>query len=183
MDARSLRSRSQLRAAILQLSTATPIDDISVAAICRESGITRDTFYRHADTPAHLLADALAHEIDAAMEALPTAQTIGDGEHLLIAHVAARADIYRGAMRPTLVAPVRSALEQSVRHGLETWIALRPAILPPALRDDAIGQRIATAYAASGTVGAIEAWLDSGADENERAVELILAASPEWWLR
>ena len=39
------------------------------------------------------------------------------------------------------------------------------------------------AYAASGTVGAIEAWLVSGdLDDTDAATQAILAASPEWWL-
>ena len=183
MDARSLRSRSKLHAAILALSTATQIADISVSAICREAGVTRDTFYRHANNPIGLLADALGAEIDELMIVLPESDAIGDGERVLLEHVQRRAAVYRGAMRPLLAAPVRSNLEQSIRGGLELWARLHPHIVPAVFVDDETAMRMAIAYAAAGTVGAIEEWLRSDDTDIERAVEVILAASPQWWLR
>jgi len=160
-----------------------PVADVTVAAICRTAGITRDTFYRHAESPVHLLAEALAAEIDLAMEILPQAAGIGEGERALLEHVRRRAAVYRGAMHPLLAAPVRSTLEDSIRSGLLLWAALHPHIVPAAFAGDPSAMRIAVAYAAAGTVGAIEEWLRSEDDDIERAVRLILAASPEWWLR
>ena len=183
MDARARRSQEKLRSAVISLAAATPITEITVSAICREAGVTRDTFYRHADSPIDLLADALSAEIDDAMVILPKAEGIGDGERALLGHVQRRADVYRGAMHPLLAAPVRSNLERSIRAGLELWLQLHPDIVPVVFVDDEPAMRLAIAYAASGTVGAIEEWLRSQDTDIERAVEIILAASPEWWLR
>ncbi|CAH0140922.1 hypothetical protein [Microbacterium foliorum] len=183
MDARSRRSRESLRAAVLLLAGSTPITELTASAICVHAGLTRDTFYRHADSPVSLLADALSAEIDAAMTVLPHTDAIGDGERALLEHVRRRADVYRGAMHPLLAAPVRSTLERSIRAGLVLWAELHPAIVPSEFATDAAAMRIAVAYAAAGTVGAIEEWLRSEDDDIERAVRLILAASPEWWLR
>lgn len=182
MDARSRRSRESLRTAVLTLAGRTPIADVTASAICREAGVTRDTFYRHADSPVELLADALATEIAEAMEVLPSTGTIGDGERALLAHVQHRLAVYHGAMHPLLAAPVRSNLESSIRSGLELWARMHPGILPAVFAGDEAAMRIATAYAAAGTVGAIEEWVRGGAADVDRAVELILAASPEWWL-
>ncbi|WP_243229660.1 TetR family transcriptional regulator [Microbacterium sp. CIAB417] len=182
MDARARRSRESLRRAVLTLASLVPITEVSVSAICREAGVTRDTFYRHADSPADLLADALAAEIAEVMQVLPETDAIGDGERALIGHVHRRAAVYRGAMRPSLAAPVRSTLESSIRSGLELWTRLHPGILPAAFVDDDAALRLAIAYAAAGTVGAIEEWLRQEDDDIDRAVELILAASSEWWL-
>jgi len=52
--------------------------------MCVEAGVTRDTFYRHADGPVELLADALSAEIAEAMEILPHTEAIGVGERALI---------------------------------------------------------------------------------------------------
>lgn len=183
MDARSRRSRESLRAAVLTLAGATPISEVTASAISLQAGVTRDTFYRHADSPTTLLADALSAEIDEAMEVLPQADVIGDGERALLEHVHRRADVYRGAMHPLLAAPVRDNLQRSISAGLVLWAELHPRIIPAVFADDAAAMRIAVAYAAAGTVGAIEEWLRSGDDDIERAVRLILAASPEWWLR
>jgi AcrR family transcriptional regulator len=182
MDARSQRSRGLLRQAVLTLAAATPIAEVTASAICVEAGVTRDTFYRHADGPVELLADALSAEIAEAMEILPQAEAIGEGERALIEHVHRRAAVYRGAMHPLLAAPVRSNLEASIRSGLELWARLHPDIVPRVFAEDPPAMRIAVAYAAAGTVGAIEEWLRSDDDDRDRAVRLILAASPEWWL-
>ncbi|WP_460796620.1 TetR/AcrR family transcriptional regulator [Microbacterium sp. GXF0217] len=182
MDARSRRSQEKLRGAVLTLAALTPITEVTVSAVCREAGVTRDTFYRHAESPVRLLADALAAEIDETIHALPDADAIGDGERALIAHVLHHGAVYRGAMNPSLAAPVRSTLESSIRSGLELWTRLHPGILPAVFVDDDSALRLAIAYAASGTVGAIEEWLRQDDDDVDRAVELILAASPQWWL-
>lgn len=183
MDARARRSQEKLRTAVISLATDAPIAEITASAICQEAGVTRDTFYRHADRPLDLLADALGAEIDEAMTVLPQTDTIGDGERALLEHVQRRAAVYRGTMHPLLAAPVRSNLEQSIRGGLELWARLHPDIVPAVFVDDKSAMQMAIAYAAAGTVGAIEEWLRSGDMDIERAVEVILAASPEWWLR
>ena len=183
MDARSRRSREKLRAAVVTLAARTPINEISVAAVCREAGITRDTFYRHATDPVALLSDALAAELDAVITQLPERDGIGEAERALLAHVQQYADVYRAAMHPVLAAPVRSMLERAIREGLETWVRMHPHIVPSRIAGDPPGVRLATAYATAGTIGAIEVWLSSGEDDIDRAVEVILAASPEWWLR
>lgn len=183
MDARSRRSQESLRAAVLDLAGQRPIADVTVSALCLAAGVTRDTFYRHAESPVQLLGDALAAEIDAVMELLPHSEVIGDGERALLAHVSRRAAVYRGAMHPLLAAPIRSTLEGALRSGLLLWADLHPAIVPAAFADDPSAMRIAVAYAAAGTVGAIEEWLRSDDHDIERAARLILAASPEWWLR
>lgn len=183
MDARARHSREKLRSAAIALADRTPITDVTASAICREAGVTRDTFYRHTNSPLDLLADALSAEIDEAMTILPTTDVIGDGERALLEHVQRRATVYRGAMHPLLAAPVRSNLDLSIRRGLELWARLHPHIVPAIFIDDEVAMRMAIAYAAAGTVGAIEEWLRSDDTDIERAVEVILAASPEWWLR
>lgn len=183
MDARVLRSRERLHEAVLSLSAATPIADVTASAVCARAGVARDTFYRHAESPVDLLAQALSAEIAESMEILPRTDTIGDGERALLEHVRLRAPVYRGAMRPLLAAPIRDNLERSIRSGLELWAQLRPHIVPPAIAADPDAMAYAVAYAAAGTVGAIEQWLRSGDGDVDRAVTRILAASPEWWLR
>ncbi|MDP3952197.1 TetR/AcrR family transcriptional regulator [Microbacterium sp.] len=182
MDARARRSQEKLRSAVISLAMAAPIAEITASAICRGAGLTRDTFYRHANSPVDLLADALRAEIDELMTALPESDAIGDGERALLEHVRRRAAVYRGAMNPLLAAPIRSNLDQSIRGGLELWARLHPQIVPELFVGDEAAMRMAVAYAAAGTVGAIEEWLRSDDMDVEQAVEVILAASPEWWL-
>ncbi|MBO0767814.1 MAG: hypothetical protein J2O48_03930 [Solirubrobacterales bacterium] len=166
---------------MLTLAARIPITEISVSAICRQAGLTRDTFYRHADSPVDLLADALAAEIDPLIQQLPETEGAEDAARAVLRHVHQRAAIYRGAMQPSLAAPVQSNLELSLRRGTELWAQLHPEILPPAFASDEAAKRIAIAFAAAGAVGAIEEWLRQSDEDIDRAVELILAAAPEWW--
>jgi AcrR family transcriptional regulator len=168
---------------VLQAAASTPIDGVSVAEICRIAGITRDTFYRHASGVVELLAEALGDEIDVLTTSLPATSAIGEGERVLLAHVRERADVYRSAMSPMLAAPVRAALERVIGVRLAEWLRERPELPPAAIAGDAQALEIAVAYAAAGTVGAIETWLRAGAEDLDRGVEVILAASAQWWLR
>lgn len=182
MDARFLRSRTLLHDAVLVLAAGHPVRDISVAELCRRAGVTRETFYRHAPSVADLLAAALGDELEAAMALVPSTAPIGEAERALLAHVASRAAAYRNAMDPLLIAPVRSRLERFLREGLAELLERRPALAPTALEGDETAARMAVAYAASGTVGAIEEWVRAGGSDVDRAVEIVFAASPQWWL-
>lgn len=182
MDARFLRSRTLLHAAVLVLAAEHPVRDISVSELCRRAGVTRETFYRHTPSVPDLLAAALGDELEETMARVPPTAPIGEAERALLAHVAERGAAYRNAMDPLLIAPVRSRLEQFLRAGLADLLERRPALAPTEIAGDPMAIIMAVAYAASGTVGAIEEWLRAGGDDVDRAVAIVLAASPEWWL-
>ncbi len=182
MDPRAARSRQALRLAALELAAVRPLSELSVAEICRRAGVTRDTFYRHADAPASLVADALRDELDAAIPATGDLDSLSIAEVALLEHVRAYIDVYRGALEPSFAGPVRAVLEQTVASGLAQWLERHPETEPPVL-EGMPGQQLAIAYAAGGTVAAVEAWVRSGAEDVAWASRAILAASPEWWLR
>jgi len=176
---------------VLQLARERPLDSISVSEVAIAAGVTRDTFYRHASSVVDLLVAALSLELTAMADryapilANPpeTSDLVFSAESDLLRHVANNATIYRSALRAELGSPVRKALTEFVRRTLENELRLRPEIAPDALGtldDRTIG--MATAYAASGTVGAIEVWLETGdLTDIEAAARVIIAASPEWW--
>jgi len=193
MDPRQARTFDTLRAAVIELASAKPIDEVSVTELARSAGVTRETFYRHHSSPVDLLAAVLGAELDellATTAALP-ASTGGDRsvfeqpERALLEHVAAHAAIYRNALSPHLTARLRDLLTESIQKQLLGHLRRHPHIAPEVSgrRPDERTQAMFAAYAASGTVGAIEAWLVSGdLDDTDAATQAILAASPEWWL-
>jgi len=193
MDPRQARTFDTLRAAVIELASAKSIDEVSVTELARSAGVTRETFYRHHSSPVDLLAAVLGAELDellATTAALP-ASTGGDRsvfeqpERALLEHVAAHAAIYRNALSPHLTARLRDLLTESIQKQLLGHLRRHPHIAPEVSgrRPDERAQAMFAAYAASGTVGAIEAWLVSGdLDDADAATQAILAASPEWWL-
>ncbi|WP_327436570.1 MULTISPECIES: hypothetical protein [unclassified Streptomyces] len=187
MDSRFLRSQRSLRTAVLQLAAEQSPQSLSVAAVCRVAGVTRDTFYRHAGSPVDLLASALGEEIAEVVGGYGDMSGLADfraGEHALLTHVAGRAVVYRNALDPQLLAPLRANLERVIRDYLRDHLSRHPENLPVGIEaEDLSAVGVVAAYAAAGTVGAVEAWLAEEPLDVERGVRLILAASPEFWFR
>ncbi|QYH34823.1 TetR family transcriptional regulator [Salinibacterium sp. M195] len=89
MDARTRRSRDALVAAAYALAEQRDIATISVTDITNASGISRDTFYRHASDPVDLIANALHAELAEALGEFgdlltPDAQTLPASEAMAV---------------------------------------------------------------------------------------------------
>lgn len=185
-DPRYLRSRGKLRDAIWELASHGPVTEVSVAAVCRAAGVTRDTFYRHSASPAELLSDLVRERIseivdDAIGDAARHPDVIANGTRHLLEHMAQHRDVYRNGLVPESGAPLRGVLEDTFRDTLAHGVEIAPQLLPQELRADPIGTDIAIAYAAAGAVGAVRVWLDDTGADPERGTALLLAASPQNW--
>jgi len=191
MDPRSARSRIALVAAVYRLASTRDIAEISVAEITREAGLTRDTFYRHARDPADLLATALHEELTENMadfHRMPVAHgtdsVFTEPTRVLLTHVAFHAQIYRHSTGGRLGDRLRSVLVETARDILASHLRSHPEIAPPQVRpEDPRAFDMVVAYAAGGTVAAVQSWLTSGDTDNiDEAVHIILSAAPQWWL-
>lgn len=54
---RVIMSKRLLKEGLLRMLKTQMLDDVSVSALCRESGINRATFYRHYDSPRDVLVE------------------------------------------------------------------------------------------------------------------------------
>jgi AcrR family transcriptional regulator len=189
MDPRQLRTRRALTEAIIELASSRPTDSLSVSEVAERAGISRDTFYRHASSPSELLRSALEEDL-AALE-MPTEggeQAFGQAERQLLQHVADHATIYRNALVHGSERHVRDMLVSYISGALERYVDEHPEILPEGIRalEQPHTRNVAIAYAASGTVGAIESWLRDAETEQldvAATAEAIVAASPSWWVQ
>ena len=82
-DPRFQRVRRQLIEAVTELATEKPAEDISVSELTAKAAIARTTFYKHADSPAQLLADHLIRQIQPKIEPLTTLLDDADTHYLL----------------------------------------------------------------------------------------------------
>lgn len=193
MDPRSQRSRDRLTTAVIRFARAGRLDDVSVSELARAAEVTRDTFYRHASSVTELLsialADKLAELVAETNEQLPTRAELGGvlsaGELRLLRHIEELAPVYRTALAGQSAAPVRRTLTGFLQRNLEVALRVYPDIAPiPEHELDDESVAVLAAYAASGTVGAIEVWLSC---DEPRAVadvrRIIKAGAPEWWVR
>lgn len=62
-DPRFQRVRHKLIEAVLSLGAQKPAEQITVSELTEQAGISRTTFYKHAESPASLLADHLIEEL------------------------------------------------------------------------------------------------------------------------
>lgn len=190
MDPQFRRSQSALRAAIYELASTRSPTDVSVTELCRAAGVTRETFYRHASSPLQLLADALDAEIARLPRAWGKAVAVQDPARLfpdtaraILRHVALHAEVYRAAMQPGLLSPLRTNLEQMMRPTLVEYLQVHPEVIPePVDPSDTAGLGVLASYAASGCVGAIEWWLKEPVLDLDRGVRLLIAATPAFWM-
>ena len=62
-DPRYQRTRAALVHAVVELARTTPADKITVSELTARAGVARQTFYKHASTPADLLANYLIDQL------------------------------------------------------------------------------------------------------------------------
>jgi AcrR family transcriptional regulator len=192
MDARARRSRTALVDAVYRLASERDIDDITIADVATASGVSRDTFYRHAADPVDLLATALHAELAESLAGYHAMPVDGDGSEsvfaaparILLSHVAEHAAIYRRAPAGRLSGRLLSVLIEASTAIIGTHLRRHPEIAPPDVRfDDETVFSMTVAYAAGGTVAAVTAWLQAGMPQGiDEAVRVLLAAAPRWWL-
>lgn len=194
MDPRTRRSRDRLYAAVLELAASGRVDDVSVSEVARTAGVTRDTFYRHSSSVSDLLTMALeerlldylaGHVGDEFPKPSDLVDVLASAELALLRHIAALGSVYRAALSGSSAAPVRRALTSFLQENIEVALRLYPDIAPlPENEMDDLSRAMIAAYAASGTVGAIEVWLHTGdLDDPASASVIIAAGAPTWWRR
>lgn len=190
--ARRTGTRDAVEHAALRLVAAEPLDDVTVTALAREAGITRETLYRHYTGVADALSSALERELQVigeANSALPAISATGDSvfrapTEQLVQHMERRSGVYRHAMNPGLHPQLRDLLTRYVHSGLMLHLEQHPEIAPSiaGAPPTPFGRVALVAYAAAGTVGVFEHWLaNSEADSPALLTDEILAAAPEWW--
>ncbi|GAA1059154.1 TetR/AcrR family transcriptional regulator [Agromyces bracchium] len=190
LDPRQARTRAALHRSVLETVERMPLADVSVAAIARAAGISRDTFYRHASSVADVLAGALGERLDATVAEFAAFQggareRFERGERRLFAHVAEHRAVYLNAMAPGLAEPVRAMLVGRIEQALAEYLDTHPEVAPIAAGHLSRAEHHAlyAAYGAAGTVGVIEHWLRAGAagDADDIARSTLAVSAPWWW--
>lgn len=191
-DPRLLRTRVALTSALLRLLERAPLDEISVAALCREAGVHRTTFYGHAPNVHAFALAVFTQDLDqlTAVTVEPAAET---PEHIaeryfdsltrVLEHVADERAGYRALFGSAGRGVFRAALDERMRRrariALEVWRAKRVPGAPVA--DSAVDE--AAAFIAGGLVGAVETWAMGDETDAAASAARIAALMPRWWPR
>ncbi|MDN4479282.1 TetR/AcrR family transcriptional regulator [Demequina lignilytica] len=192
-DPRFARSADALARAVLELAAETPIEDIAVTDIARRAGVTRATFYNHANGPEELLARVLGAELDQVRQEFldSVSSHLDDVEGawretagLLMDHIDSHADVYRTGLSQTEAGRGSMLALLLANHIEGTLERYRQVIGAPEPKDDAerARARIAAAYLSHGVVGGYRAFL-TGPEPRDRdlALDVIVGATPREW--
>lgn len=186
-DARVRKTRRALADAILELASHRDVDELTVSEVAAAAGISRITFYRHADSPGQLLCRVLTDELDALRErgtTMAVERRDAVFREVLIAlarHLESYEPIYRESTNS--VTPALSMLlTEHVEHSLLALIDESATTPGTWHANQCFVRRASAAHLAHGIVGLLEAWLDESAP---RDPELLLIAidelAPPWW--
>lgn len=181
-DARILRTRSALHAAIIDLGSDKPVGEITVSELADRADINRVTFYKHYTTPAEALSAALLEELIAAHANLPDLS--GSSEAFIsslatgLDHIDSRRNLYTIAFRDTVDGTVPIMFGKFLTDISLTYLTKRRK-RKPSLPD--IDLDVAAAYLASGAVGAIQIWILEGDMTRERFFENFKHLVPGWF--
>ena len=173
-DARIVRSREALRAALLGLIEGHPLETITIRDITDAAGVGYATFYRHFPTKAALLDDVAAAQIRQLIGlSMSSQRDVLDsyGSCLaIIRYVDQHRSLWRALLTGGAVATIREEIIQISREVAVEYPRPRSSI-----PDD-----LAFRFVASAMVETLAWWLEHGDQSAERGARLLdrLVISP-----
>ncbi|KQQ93808.1 hypothetical protein ASF62_06320 [Leifsonia sp. Leaf325] len=189
-DPRQRRTREFLGTALARLLESTPLDDITVAELCREAGVHRTTFYAHADNVHDFALAEFSRGIDrlTAVAVEPGSESVVsvaaryvESLRQVFEHVAEDRAGYRALFGSSTRGVFRGVLDERMRarahRALEVWAEQGV----PGAPTDAAEQDEAAAFIAGALVGVIETWANGDDDDAGAAAARVSRLMPGWW--
>ncbi|MFS0734578.1 hypothetical protein ABC304_17925 [Microbacterium sp. 1P10UB] len=189
-DPRATRTRRALRDSLRSLLPENPLDDISVAMLCRASGVHRTTFYGHATGVRQFAIAEFTAELDriATVEVHVDEETPAHvaGRYLaslreLLAHLVIDRTVYRALLTSDSRGAFRAALESRLRARAEDALAVFASQGIEGAPRDPRDQAEAAAFIAGAIVGVFDVWTLSDDDDPVGAGARIATLMPRWW--
>lgn len=118
-DARAIKSRDALRAAMLALADRKPLQDITVRELCAEAGVHYATFFRHHSSKEALLVELAAQQITQVVElALPvfTSADSHDAVLALLRYIDKHRTLWAGLLSGSAAGAMRDEFLQVSRE-------------------------------------------------------------------
>lgn len=153
VDKRVRRTKRLIREALIALMTTKPVEKVTTTELCAEADINRNTFYAHYSSPEDVLAE-IEEQLIEDITAL-VARGYGEGNMTLAVcrSISENQDLARSIWHgcPRLV---RRAVELYCEKSLVLWNAEGLS--------DFDESSLFLHFAAQGTLGLVEVWLDGG---------------------
>lgn len=184
-DPRAARTLERLRGGMSTLMETKTLDHITVAELCRVSGVHRTTFYKHFDSVASFATESFAELLDELAIVEPRGETGELVDAYLSAtvatleHIADQRTLYRRLFDPRGDLVFQRAVADAM--------AARAALAIQALQERGIETGTDDETAAAMIGGAVAAacavWAAQDDDDVLRRAHAIAHLMPPWWPR
>lgn len=189
-DARVIKTQEKLRQAALQLAAKYPIQNISVAQLCREASIDRATFYRHANSPLEVLNDALVSNLDSLRDQfLISASTEQVNLRELwiaitratVTHIRNFETVYSAGFASDSNGELENLFRRHVQKSMNMFLNQNPDLLTHQPDSDRrfMVESMAASLAASLTA-ILRTWINSSNQNENEYIDAVLHALPAW---
>jgi AcrR family transcriptional regulator len=184
-DRRTLRTVAAIEAAVREALLEVPLDELTVAEVCRRAEIGRPSFYTHFGSIAELVAQLLTAEIDE-MLPIPDVQNVATEllEPALTDNLAAALELV-ARDRPLYRSVFASASSGVLRGALEDAITTRVRNIILIWQDRGlVGEvdlAVAVPFATGGITRSIEIWAFDDATDAAARARAIRDQLPRWW--
>ncbi|HHB91026.1 MAG TPA: TetR/AcrR family transcriptional regulator [Anaerolineae bacterium] len=146
-DKRTLRTRTRLREALIDLLMAKDYESITIRDITQRAGVGYATFFRHYASKDDLLVDAFQEsvaQLESLLQAMGTSGSPAEEGRLIFEHVAAHHDLYRVFLRGEgTQSLVDEALREGVKELVMTYARYTPSIPAAILANHVVASVIA----------------------------------------
>jgi AcrR family transcriptional regulator len=184
-DRRTVRTVAAIEAAVREALREIPLDELTVAEICRRAGVGRPSFYTHFASIPELVARMLTAEVDEELP-IPEVDRVDDAhlERALTANLATALEsvardrvlyraVFASASSGVLQRVLGEAMETRVRNIIVIW-------QDRGLVGD-VDLAVAVPFAAGGITRALEAWAFEDATDAADRARGIRDQMPRWW--
>lgn len=168
LDARQIRTRSALRAAILDLASERPFAGISVGEIAGKAGVGYATFFRHYRDKDALFADA-AEELISGM-ILRLAPMVRAAESRSAALTLCR---FVEEQRPLCIALLAGGARNAVREEILAR-AVRQVDLSATARASWLPEGLGPVHMVTSVLTILGWWLEQGCDLSAEAMSIVI---------
>jgi AcrR family transcriptional regulator len=184
-DPRTVRTAQACGEALVELASARPISQITVADLAERAKVTRATFYNHYASPLELLIQVLLADLELAHlreEERRVEGSLSAPEMLRLSivdvadHIERFKAVYQQAVSDPADGGVYDAL---VRHFTDYAVAFIARCTHPDL--PGTNHQVVAQFVAHGFAGAIKAWLGDNSVTKGDLVDAAVACAPVWW--
>lgn len=184
-DPRAVRTAQACAEAVVELASAQPISQVTVADLAARAGVTRATFYNHYASPLELLIQVLLADLERAHHAEEERRTRGGLPaaamlRLSIVDVADHIERFQAVYQQAVHDPADGGVyEALVRHFADYALAFIARCTHPDL--PGANHRVMAQFVAHGFAGSIKAWLSDSSLAKGELVDAAVACAPVWW--